>query len=780
MAVDGHDDTLASSLPSLSGPETPVAEVVAKRYEIVRWLGGGGMGRVYEARDIELGERVALKVLRGGLSEEAIERFRREVRLTRRIQHRNVARMYDIGEHDGDKFLTMELVDGAPLTRELGGPVAWPRIQSLASQICAGLAAAHAAGVIHRDLKPDNVLIERGTDRAVITDFGIARSGDDAGVTQIGVVIGTPRYMAPEQLAGGDVDERADLFSLGVILYELASGRRPWAGDNPITIAVAQATQPMRPLDEAHVPAAFAELVTACLSTDRAERPATAKAIGEVIEACVFTPTERTRTPRVTRPPAASPTPHPTLQTVPDDTSIAVLPFTCAPDDDYLADGVVEDLIDTLSTTPSLKVRPSGMVRQRGDQDARALGAQLEVDHVVSGSVRRAGTGLRVSARLLSVADGFQIWARKLDCEESAILNVSEQIARGVAQALSTRAGSSTGAIDPEAVDYYLRAKGELRRFWGEYAEKAKELLEKAALIAPTSGPILSALAIASVQVWIRRGVAAGREDAQHAVDRALASGFGEAYLASSSLKLNTGDIEGGAADLGVGLARSPMSALAHETAARLLVETDAVDEGLRHFEMASGLDATRDKMIQTDLSRIDALRGDFESAYRRIDGLLADPDQAIVQIGSVMEARLSVWTNNMPRIVAAVARLPKQYRGQGFDLLGIYNRWATSGEFDADHWLAHVREVADPSLPVRTSCASLQRLCEMSATMLQERACEATMRIGVDHGIFDVLWIERCPVFARYDGAPWLAEARQRIRDTAASALAAFRAAGG
>jgi serine/threonine-protein kinase len=482
----------------------------------------------------------------------------------------------------------------------------------------------------------------------------------------------------------------------------------------------------------------------------------------------------------VTRPPAPSPTPHPTLQTVPDDTSIAVLPFTCAPADDYLADGVVEDLIDTLSTTPALKVRPSGMVRQRGDVDARALGAQLEVDHVVSGSVRRSGDKLRVSARLLSVADGFQIWARRLDCEESAILDVSEQIARGVAQALSTRAGSSTGAIDPEAVDYFLRAKGELRRFWGEYAEKAKELLEKAALIAPTSGPILSALAFASVQVWMRRGDLAARTDAQHAVERALASGHGEAYLASSNLKLNTGDIDGASTDLGIALARAPMSALAHETVARLLIETDAVDEGLRHFEMAAGLDATREKYVQPDLCRIEALRGNFESAFRRIETLLADPDPAIVQIGSVMEARLGVWTNDVPRIIAAVGRLPKQFRGQGFDLLAIYNKWAATGEFDTDGWIAHARATADPNLPRRTQLASLQRLCETSAMMQQERACEASMDIGIDHGLIDVLWIDRCPVFARYEGATWLTAARRRIRTRAASALAAFRIARG
>src|SRR5688572_1195710 len=216
MAVGGDDDTLASSMPTSmdAGNTTAVnqSEVVAGRYRIIRWLGGGGMGRVYEALDTELDERIALKVLRAGLSDDALERFRREVKLTRRIVHKNVARMFDIGEHKGEKFLTMELVDGEPLTRLMGAPIEWRRLAAIADQVCAGLAAAHHTGVVHRDLKPDNVLIERTSGRVVITDFGIARGADDPSVTQVGAVVGTPRYMAPEQLACRDLDSRADLF----------------------------------------------------------------------------------------------------------------------------------------------------------------------------------------------------------------------------------------------------------------------------------------------------------------------------------------------------------------------------------------------------------------------------------------------------------------------------------------------------------------------------------------------------------------------------------------
>src|ERR1700733_5322858 len=156
----GDDDTIANHLPAAAGGAAAGVTRVAGRYRIVRWLGSGGMGRVYEALDTELGERVALKMLRGGLSDEAVERFRREVKLTRRIQHKNIARMYDIGEHGHDRFLTMELIDGAALSQATA-PIGWPRLGPIARQLCAGLAAAHAAGVIHRDLKPDNVLIER-------------------------------------------------------------------------------------------------------------------------------------------------------------------------------------------------------------------------------------------------------------------------------------------------------------------------------------------------------------------------------------------------------------------------------------------------------------------------------------------------------------------------------------------------------------------------------------------------------------------------------------------
>lgn len=365
-----------------------------------------------------------------------------------------------------------------------------------------------------------------------------------------------------------------------------------------------------------------------------------------------------------------------------------------------------------------------------------------------------------------------------MDCADAEILSVSEQLCHGIAQALSTRAGAPTSAIDPEAVDYYLRARGELRRFWGVHAANATELLEKAALIAPTSGPILSALAFASVLRWSRNGNYEDRARAATATQRAVATGYGEAYLASSNLKFNFGDLIGGGTDLGIALARAPMSAQAHETVARILVEVDAVGEALRHFDTAVGLDAGRAQMMQPDLARVDALRGNWEMAERRYMPLVNDPDPPIMQFGSVIEARLALWRGDMGRVAAAVSRLSPRFRGEGFDLLGVYQKWATTGVFDTESWMAYVHSLEQPEAPHRTQLATFQRLIEACAMMKQEEATERTLRAASAYGLLDVLWIEACPVFAPFKQAAWYAELAREIRVRAASVLAAFRAA--
>ena len=783
----GDDDTLASSQPTTTGSGAIAeSELVAGRYRIVRWLGGGGMGRVYEALDSELDERVALKVLKAGLTDDAIERFRREVKLTRRIVHKNVARMFDIGEHGGDKFLTMELVDGEPLTRSIGEPMPWPRLAQIAQQLCAGLSAAHAAGVVHRDLKPDNVLVERGSERIVITDFGIARSAHEergGGVTQVGAVVGTPRYMSPEQLAGREVDARADLFSLGVMLFELATGTRPWAGDNAIAVAVAQATSAPRTIESADVPAWFPQIVAACLRLDPAERPASADAIAAAIatsdtsalDTALDRPAAR-GTPRAAPRPTLRPN-VPANPTQVEPTTLAVLPIACGPGDEYLADGVLEDMTDALSTAPGLRVRPAGLVRAQASADPRELGRQLQVDHVVVATLRRTPKGLRLAARLIGVADGFQIWASKLDCTEAEILAASEQLVDGLASAMSARASSQTRPTDPRAVDLYLRARAEQRRFWGSHAQAAAELLEQAAAYAPTSPAILGALAHARVQAWVLSGAPELAARATAVVERALATGHGEAYLASAQYHFNRAEFERGGRDLGTALVRAPMSAPTHELAAHILVEVESTQVARHHYETALGLDPGRANVIASSLARLEALEGNFESADARVADLVANTDPSIAQLGHIMKARLAAWRGRPEQMLAAAKLFTARMGRDAAKMAEIVTTAVEGGDVDAAEWQRlWMAFESDPDRPVRQQLMGLQILSEVMLMLdLVEPALD-TLAAAARVGLMDVVWIDRCPLFTGMTSTRRLQDIRTQVATRASRVLTEVR----
>ncbi len=257
----GSAPTVRAGAERAAPPPTTFApgEVVASRWKVVRFLAQGGMGEVYEAEDLELGERVALKTVRPEVAEEAgtLDRFKREIQLARKIAHPNVCRLFDLGFHTRGEgagaerivFLTMELLSGEPLAQRIGkGPLPLGEARAIAAQVAAALDAAHAAGIIHRDLKPDNILIvaEGGVTRAVVTDFGLARThtGTDAFRTGTGGFLGTPAYMAPEQVEAGVLGPAVDVYAFGILLYELATGQLPFVAETPLALAVRRLTHP--------------------------------------------------------------------------------------------------------------------------------------------------------------------------------------------------------------------------------------------------------------------------------------------------------------------------------------------------------------------------------------------------------------------------------------------------------------------------------------------------------------------------------------------------------
>ena len=277
-------------LPSVKDPQplvtetlrTPVKElargsVFARRFEIIEELGKGGMGRVYRVFDEKTAEEVALKLIKPEIAaeREIIDRFRDELKISRKISHRNVSRMYDLGEDEGTYYITMEYVPGEDLksfihrSKQLSVGTAI----SIAKQVCEGLGEAHRLGIVHRDLKPGNIMVDK-EGNARIMDFGIARLLRGKGITDVGVMIGTPQYMSPEQVEGKDVDQRSDIYSLGIILYEMVAGQVPFEGDTPFTIGVKQKSEaPKNPKDyNAQIPDDLGLLILKCLEKEKEKR----------------------------------------------------------------------------------------------------------------------------------------------------------------------------------------------------------------------------------------------------------------------------------------------------------------------------------------------------------------------------------------------------------------------------------------------------------------------------------------------------------------------------
>jgi serine/threonine-protein kinase len=261
---------------------------LGERYRIERALGRGGMGAVYLARDEKLGEAVALKVIAGVgvLDPAAAERLRREAAAARKISHPNVVRMHDLGEAEGLLFLSMEYVAGPSVAELLrrNGPLTPVQARAITVQICEGLQAAHDAGVVHRDLKPANVLVDEQA-RVKIIDFGLARLPHLEGMTTTGMILGTPEYMAPEQIRGGVVDARTDLYALGALLYHMLCGRPPFVGDNPIAVSLAHAHDVVPPPTSLRpeLPREWDEFVQRALAKDPDERFVSARAMSQAL-----------------------------------------------------------------------------------------------------------------------------------------------------------------------------------------------------------------------------------------------------------------------------------------------------------------------------------------------------------------------------------------------------------------------------------------------------------------------------------------------------------------
>ena len=758
----------------------PSALLIAGRYELIGLVGVGGMGSVYHARDTELDEIIALKVLRRELVDAPgmLERFRREVKLARRVTHKNVARTFDIGEHAGERFLTMEFIEGESLGRllEREGALGIRRAIEIVSSVCAGLGAAHAASVVHRDLKPDNVLI--ATDgRIVITDFGVARGGFEASPLQtLGLPVGTPAYMSPEQVEGAaDIDARTDVYSLGAILFELVAGEVAWGGPSPYAVAAARLTAP--PPDprrkRLEIPDALAELILKCMARERELRYASAEDVAAALAEIATTIDPSTGRMRVPRRPSSSP-PVREIEKL-----VAVLPFTNRgePEDEYLADAFTEDLIELLASTNGLRLTPFGTVMgvKSAEADPRALGRDLGVQVVVEGTLRRTEGTVRISARLVSVADGFQLWTRRFERAITDVLVVADEAANAIAESLTVRRllPPREAAVDPAALDLYLRARHAYHQGWTANVQRSVVLFEEALKRQPSEPRILSGYALAQMR---RLGSEETSEGVAHVAlraaerARAVAPMAGEPLVALAAYHLVMGDYRAAAREVNDALRRAPSLPDVHDLCGRILVEVGRPEEGIAFLERALLLEP-RIGRARGDIARVSALLGDWP----QVEPLYAvTPIDEAEQNGVwFLRARIAMWRRDVEWAKRAMTEMSPALalRAPIEGLCGLM----TTGVVP-ESLVTLVDSLGKVTGRVRRRPIFFRQVkAESLAYVGDEGGALAAIEDAAALGLIDVVWLDRCPLFEVLRGSRRFAEARAQVAERASLVLEAF-----
>lgn len=620
-------------------------------YEITELIGKGGMGEVYRARDTKLDRDVALKVLPAAVAADParLERFEREAKAVAALNHPHIVTLHSVEEDRGIRFLTMELVEGQDLDQLLtpdGLPLS--QVFEIGEAVADALAAAHEKGIVHRDLKPANVMVTRNG-HVKVMDFGLAKLTQDKpvsdideteamGLTRAGAVVGTVPYMSPEQLRGQDVDRRSDIFSLGILLYELATGRRPFLGDNnaDVTSAILKESPPPMSALNPDLPHHLNRIVGRCLEKEPDNRYQSAldirnelRILRKEVESGVSQPGAPAPVQKAAggtrgrwwmviaaavivvgglvflqgRDTPAPPTEPAATTSAPQGKSIAVLPFADRSpnhDQEYFSDGIAEELLNMLARVHGLKVtaRTSSFSFKGKDVEVPEIGRQLGVSHVLEGSVRMAGDRVRITAQLIQTADGFQVWSQNWDRTLDDIFAIQDEIAGEVVKELKvTLLGDVPKArtTDPKAYAMHLQAVQLARSRSAEGYAQSDSLYREVLAIDPGYAPSWVNLAtnlVNEVFIGLSRaedGFPRAREAANKALE--IEPGSAQAHSALGSIGVGEGNLADAAAHFQRALELDPASPTVLGNSSALLKSLGRLDDAIALDEEAVRLD---------------------------------------------------------------------------------------------------------------------------------------------------------------------------------------------